>query len=76
LNDKVENKPSELEQSATDYTMAEYTMIGGVKKKKKKKVKRKLLPPTIQEPTELPQSVQPAANLPLIEQDIKPLTNE
>lgn len=38
-----------MEQSAADYTMAEYTMIGGVKKKKKKKVKRKILPPTIQE---------------------------
>jgi hypothetical protein len=76
LNDKVEKKPSDLEQSVTDYTMAEYTMIGGVRKKKKKKVKRKLLPPTIQETAELPQNVQLAANLPPIEQDINPIPNE
>lgn len=47
LNDKSALKPSELEQSAADYTMADYTVIGGVKKKKKKKIKRKLIPPTV-----------------------------
>lgn len=38
LNDKPKD---ETEQTFNDYTMAEYSVIGGVKKKKKKKVKRK-----------------------------------
>jgi hypothetical protein len=40
LNDK-QNAKDETEQTFNDYTMAEYSVIGGVKKKKKKKVKRK-----------------------------------
>ena len=68
LNDKSAVKPNELEQSANDYTMADYTVIGGVKKKKKKKIKRKLIPPASQETAEkapivakLEQDIQPSA---------------
>jgi hypothetical protein len=51
----LNDKPDQLDR--TEYTMAEYTVIGnGKKKKKKKKVKRKVVPT---EPIlEMPQAVE------------------
>jgi len=41
---EVAGRHETMDTTANDYTLAEYTMVGGIKKKKKKKVKRKVTP--------------------------------